>query len=496
MNHPWAHPVLSCAETKALEQRLFGGDESLEWQAMQRAGQAVARSILGGFREIGGFPHTGRVLVLVGKGHNGGDALIAADAILSRYPAAAADVLLVYVSSSLRPLAQRAWRDLMQRHAGRVQPRPVNALDRSYELSLDGVFGFQFRPPLDATATKALAAANALPVRMRVAVDLPSGLDSPGSFRADFTYGTGVLKREALECANAGRLRYLDLGFFQAGMPDAHDFVITAAVLASRQAWRDPRTEKRKQGHLFVLAGSRRYPGAALMAVTAALRSGAGLVSAFVPESLVPAFSAQVPEAIWVGWPETTDGGLALEGIHLWRERLNQAAALVVGPGIGREPETLALVSEILKAAAVPVMVDADALQPEVLASAQSQLVLTPHAGEFKRIAGEKSLSDYVSETGAVVALKGPVTRVCAGGPVYHSLFGGPVLARGGSGDLLAGIVGAQIAHRPTELLAAVFCGVAWHGRAADELARTRGAEAVHTTQLLDFLPAALKLEP
>src|SRR5690606_14184129 len=148
------------------------------------------------------------------------------------------------------------------------------------------------------------------------------------------------------------------------------------------------------------------YPGAALMTVTAALRSGAGLVSAFVPESLVPAFAAQVPEAIWVGWPETPDGSLALEGIHLLRERMNQASALVMGPGMGREPETFALAADVLKTVRVPVVVDADALQPDVLTGALAPLVLTPHAGEFKRIAGEKSLREYAQASGAVVVLK------------------------------------------------------------------------------------------
>lgn len=492
MNYIWAHPVLSGAETKALEQRLFASDESAEWQAMQRAGHAVAASILNDYREIGGFPSAGRVLVLIGKGHNGGDTLIACDEILRRFPEAKADVFCVYGAASMRPLAQRAWHDLMHRHPARVQS--IRVMAANYDLSIDGVFGFQFRPPLDAVATKALAAANDLAVRMRVAVDLPSGLGEPDAFRADFTYATGVVKRDALECTNAGRLRYLDLGFFQSGPSDADDLIITTDVLSPLRTWRDPQSEKRRQGHLFVLAGSRSYPGAALMAVTAALRSGAGLVSAFVPESLVPAFAAQVPEAIWIGWPETPNGGLALEGIHLLRERMHQASALVIGPGMGREPETLALAADVLKTVHVPVVVDADALQPEVLAGAQTPLVLTPHAGEFKRIASEKSLRDYAMFSGAVVVLKGPITRVCAGGLVYHSLWGGPVLARGGSGDLLAGIIGTQIARAPDELLPAVCRGVAWHGRAADEQARTYGAEAVRTTQLLDFLPTALRM--
>jgi hydroxyethylthiazole kinase-like uncharacterized protein yjeF len=489
----WAHPVLTGAETKALEQRLLA-DEAAEWRAMQNAGRAVAVAVEKDFREIGGAPANGRVLVLVGKGHNGGDACLAANEWLQTHPHAAADVLLVYGTAASRPLALRAWQDLQHRHRDRVRPVSVARLANDYALSLDGVFGFQFRPPLDAAASEALAAANRRPVRLRAAIDLPSGGGETGAFRADFTYVTGVVKREVLSLPHAGRLRYLDLGFFADAAPASEDFVIADQVLAPMRGWRDPSTEKRREGHVFVLAGSRSYPGAALMAVTAALRAGAGLVTAFVPQSLVPAFSAQVPEAIWVGWPETPEGGLALEGRHLLLERLDRTAALVVGPGLGRERESLALAADVLKTVRVPVVVDADALQPEVISGATATLVLTPHAGEFARIAGNRSLQEFAASAGATVVLKSPRTRVCAGGAVYHNLLGGPVLARGGSGDLLAGVVGAQVARTPDDLLAAVCRGVAWHGRAADELARAHGAHAVRTTQLLDFLSAALRV--
>jgi NAD(P)H-hydrate epimerase len=229
------------------------------------------------------------------------------------------------------------------------------------------------------------------------------------------------------------------------------------------------------------------------MNVLAALRSGAGLVTAFVPESLTAAFAAHVPEAIWVGWPETPDGGLALEGRQLLQERLGRATALVAGSGMGRERETMALAADVVKTINVPVVLDADALQPEVVRAAKTKLVLTPHAGEFERIAEGRSLCDFAAGHESTVVLKGPVTRVSDGRVVQHSFFGGPVLARGGSGDLLAGIIGAQLARTPGDPLAAACRGVVWHGLAADALARAHGAEAVRTTQLLDFLAPALR---
>jgi len=548
----WAQPVLLATEVGKFEARLFGGDARREWDAMQAAGRAVAEAVLHDFERIGGcLKNGGRLLVLVGKGHNGGDALIAVEAILEKHSEACAEVVFVFGERSLRPLAWRAWVNLQTRFPEQVQvlssrdfSEPVSA-GVHYALCLDGIFGFQFRPPLDARAASILAAANSLSVELRAAVDLPSGLGEAGAFRADFTYATGVLKREVLGLRNAGRLRYLDLGFFKNAEPESQslDQIITADVLAPLRGWRDPYSDKRSQGHVFVLAGSREYPGAALMCVLAALRSGAGLVTAFVPESLVPSFAASVPEAIWVGWPETPDGGLALEGAHLLRERLARAGekrALVIGPGIGRERETQVLVGEIVKAHSgeLPVVLDADALQPEFLENAHGPLVLTPHAGEFRRLSGaeptDEALRDFARRAGAVVVLKGPVTRLCdgrAGGdsclsrggeqceslggdwrvaskgaeasgaaeaperlPIYHSLLGGPVLARGGTGDLLAGILGAQLAREPSGVLEATCRAVVWHGLAAEELERAQGGRPHdRSAQLLGRGPEGLR---
>jgi ADP-dependent NAD(P)H-hydrate dehydratase / NAD(P)H-hydrate epimerase len=543
MSSTWADPVLSCAGARTLETHLFGGDEEKEWTAMQRAGTAVARALLEDFKEIGGFPANGRVLVLVGKGHNGGDALLAADEILSTRPEAAAHVSFIFGERALRPLAVRAWRRLLEtagKH-NRVRPVAINVSEgtalvaagsgerSSYDLCLDGIFGFQFHPPVDAATAEVLRAVNSHPgIRLRAAVDLPSGVGEQAGdtfFRADFTYATGSVKAPILEEGNraaTGRLRYCDLGFFDrpvAGIADpgfansalhsaspavqlsaaVTNFVLNPSVLAPLAGLRAALSDKRTFGHLFVIGGSRSYPGAALMCVRAALRSGVGLVTAFVPESLVPAFAATAPEAIWAGWPETPEGSLALEGLHLLRARLQRATALVVGSGLGPEAETHALVAEIVKLAEVPLVLDADALQPSNLAAARGKRVIClPHAGEFKRLAGGREATPAVlrataREANATIVLKGPVTQISDGDRIYHSLVGGPVLARGGSGDLLAGLTGGVLAQTPDDTLLAACRGVVWHGMAADLLARDRGQVAVQVTQLLDHLPAALR---
>jgi len=552
MNILLSAPVLSIAETKAWEASLLK-DEAAAWAAMQRAGAALAHAVAEDFREIGGLPANARLLVLAGKGNNGGDALLAAAEILRRYPQAQADVVMCFAETLLRPLAKRALDELCGTGL-LTRVRPVTAGQETqaakYDLCLDGIFGFQFRPPMDAATAEILARVNAHPdIRLRAAVDLPSGLGETNGgtvFRADFTYATGIVKAPVLAEANAafvGRVRYLDLGFFKvervdpnapeagqgvagdrSGSPDGStslatpsrsknpasgpvepsspDRILLPQILRPLGQLRPARSDKRTYGHLFVLGGSRNYPGAVLMTVRAALRSGVGLLTAFVPESLVPEYAARFPEAMWVGLPQTLQGGISGAGVPLLLEKLPRASALVIGPGLGAEPETLAAVREIVRNRNIsqgaddpkvpnkniPLLLDADALRPEIVAEAAGQrIVCTPHAGEYARIAGVLRPAENT-----VLVRKGSPTHVSAGGANYYSLFGGPVLARGGSGDLLAGLIGGLLAQKPDNLLLAAARGVVWHGFAADLLARDQGQVAVQTTQLLDYLQPAL----
>lgn len=490
-----AHPVLTCAEAKAWEAGLLKG-EAAEWAAMQRAGAAIAAAIEEDFREIGGLPDDARILVLMGKGHNGGDAVIAATALLKHRPRARVTVHPVFSTGSPRPLTQRALREFILTAGNREEPFDWrSAQANSYDLCLDGVFGMQFRPPLEEPAAKMLAWVNTHPrIRLRAAVDLPSGMGDENAgtvFRADFTYATGIVKAPVVAESNAactGRPRYLDLGFFAESQPASSSRVLQASILAPLARLRPARTDKRTYGHLFVVGGSRQYPGAVLMSVQAALRSGVGLLTAFVPASLVPEYAAKFPEAMWVGWPETPTGGLAATGVKLLFEKLPRATACVIGPGLGAEPETLSAVQAIVRNTNIPLLLDADALRPEVIAAAQGRrFICTPHAGEWQRIAAELQPDDNT-----VLVRKGSTTRIRTGGAVYHSFFGGPVLARGGSGDLLAGLIGGLLAQAPDDLLLAAGRGVVWHGLAADLFARDKGQVAVQTTQLLDYLQPAL----
>jgi NAD(P)H-hydrate epimerase len=284
--------------------------------------------------------------------------------------------------------------------------------------------------------------------------------------------------------------------------PASNNRVLTKGILAPLTQLRPSLSDKRTYGHLFVIGGSHSYPGAVVLAVRAALRSGAGLVTAFVPEKLVPEYAACHPEVMWVGCPATSQGGLAHGTVGLIQERLTRATALIMGPGMSAEPEVLGTIESIVRITNIPLVLDADALRPEVMAAVGDRpFIATPHAGEYQRIAAA-----LAGAAQGVIVQKGPMTKVCGraglrpaqgdqsetGPATYYSPFGGPVLARGGSGDMLAGLIGGLLAQQPDDPLLAACRGVVWHGRAADLLARTRGQVAVETSQLLEQLGPAL----
>ena len=302
MSSPASHPILSCAGAKTWEVGLLK-DEAAEWAAMQRAGEAIARAIEEDFKEIGGLPDNVRILVLAGKGHNGGDALLAAKSLLAARPAAVVEIGFAFDVGELRPLARRAWQTLLETAGTRVQPltlRPRHP-ERSYDLCLDGVFGMQFRLPLEEPAAKLLAWVNTHPrICLRAAVDLPSGLGEKNVgtvFRADFTYATGIVKSPGCARSQRGLCRPAALSrprLLRGGVrltPTRCGIACSPAINARTPLarLRPSQSDKRTFGHLFVLGGSHSYPGAVVLAVRAALRSGAGLVTAFVPDgSLVP----------------------------------------------------------------------------------------------------------------------------------------------------------------------------------------------------------------
>jgi NAD(P)H-hydrate epimerase len=486
-------PVLSCAEAAAAESAWIAGDARRSLDLMLLAAAQLAAGCAGLLRRP-----ARRVLVLAGKGHNGADAILAA----SVFADAGAEVTVVFAQGA--PKAGHP--ATIWRRCGRaMRVAPAAALPRlarrPFCLILDGLLGQGFRGRLSADLADCLRASEALQ-GWRVAIDLPTGLgdDATGpAFRADITFSLGCLKRPLLAPRArrfVGRLRVLDLGL---PFPPTAESCATPAVLAPLRRPRAADTDKRRQGRLLIVGGSDAFPGAVLMNTMAALRAGAGLVTTALPRALAPRAAPAMPEAMWRGLATDRRGVLAPASFAELRPALANKDALLAGSGMG--PDSASFLRRLVRAYAGPLVLDADALRPDLVAAARrtAPLVLLPHAGEFKRLAGRPmhpaAGRAYARAHGAIVVLKGPVTCVTDGRRTVHLPFGGPVLARGGSGDLLAGVVAAVLARRAALGLApfeAVVMAAAWHARAADVLGASSGEEAVRSTDLLDGLSAAL----
>jgi NAD(P)H-hydrate epimerase len=184
------------------------------------------------------------------------------------------------------------------------------------------------------------------------------------------------------------------------------------------------------------------------------------------------------------------------------RELLPRATALLAGSGLGRSPATQAMLLKLVQTCHLPLVLDADALMPKIITAVSERpeeagpVILTPHAGEFERIAGENAdLEEFCIKYHVITVLKGPVTRISDGLRTWCSPYGGPVLSRGGSGDLLAGIVGALVSQMNRNPFTAAVRAVVWHGLAADALARARGETSALTGELATFMPEALRNE-
>jgi NAD(P)H-hydrate epimerase len=489
-------PVLSCAEAAAAEAAFLAGDAALSWQLMNLAARGVAEEALA---LLGRPPE--RILVLAGKGNNGADAFLAALRCARR----GTEIVAVFAEGGpARAQAQRAWAARKPGvRIGVVAAANLRLLAaHEFDLIFDGILGQGFRAPLTAELRAFLRASEALR-GLRIAVDLPSGLgdDATGpAFRADLTVSIGCLKRPLLAPKSArfvGRLRVLDIGL---PLGETEEACVTASSLAALRRPRRARSDKRHQGRLLIVGGSDRMPGAVLMNTAAALRSGTGLVTTCLPESVRAKAAVAYPEAMWRGLSTDRDGVVGPANLKAVRSLLADKDTLLIGSGMGEKATKL--IGAVVTRCVADLVLDADALRPAVVAASKQTKVrvLLPHAGEFKRLSGrDASVSAaraYARRTKTIVVLKGPLTCVTDGVRVLHVPFGGPVLARGGSGDLLAGIVASVLSRRHELGLTAfdaVVLATTWHARAADWLRETHGEEAVRTTDLLAGLSPVLR---
>jgi hydroxyethylthiazole kinase-like uncharacterized protein yjeF len=261
-------------------------------------------------------------------------------------------------------------------------------------------------------------------------------------------------------------------------------------------------------GRVLVIAGSVDMPGAALLATLGALRGGAGLVTLAAVSEIVPWLVGSAPSAMFIRLPATPSGGIAERALERVLERIEASDAVALGPGLGRDPETVRFVKSIVARSTKPIVLDADGLNAYeanalLLAGRRCKLVVTPHPGEFVRLTGGAvPRSDRDRRAGAedlarrigpdsVVVLKGDRTIVTDGSSTYVNSTGNPGMATGGAGDVLTGLIAALLAVAPPLHAAAI--GVHAHGLAGDLAVRHGSETSLIATDLIAALPLAFR---
>jgi hydroxyethylthiazole kinase-like uncharacterized protein yjeF len=519
--------VLSAAEMQACDRMTTDRFGISSISLMRAASGAVAAFALQQ------FPHARRITVLCGRGNNGGDGMMTA-----RLLAAAGlnvTTLLLGAPEGFGPDVVTAWGELL----GSAAPGTVHVIETAEQLTahndalkadllIDAIVGTGVKPPLKGLAVAALDWIKASHASI-LAIDLPSG------WAADTTSATPTGKVFAADAVVT----------FTAPKP-AHVFaqltrqwdqpVVVAPIGSPQGAWpsfsaqrvhwagsamalagkpRAAASNKGNFGHVLVVGGSVGHGGAPCMTSLSALRSGAGLVTAAVPAVVQAQVAAAAHELMT--WPLAAGaaGGISEECLapETIAALVKGMTVLAIGPGIGQAPETVKYVTGLLAATRIPAVIDADALnilaaKPVLLGKLAKgrTVVLTPHPGEMARLAGISIpevqadrlnvARSFAERFGVTLVLKGARTLIAhPDGRVAVNTTGNPGMAKGGSGDLLTGVVAGFLAQYPKDTAAAVEAAVCLHGRAADLAVRDTDEHTLLATDSLVKFSRAFRFD-
>ena len=516
----WCVPVMKIvtkAEIKVLE--LEAKDQGLsEDDLINQAGLLIASFTHQRLQ------HPDAIVILVGSGNNGSDGIVAALHLHQL-----GHEVLLYICN------QRSPQDL---YLKRVRAVGVNVIDAAEDakqtnlkhyvnlcaIVIDAVIGTGRNRPLNkmtSSVFNVIRQQKLINHRLSViAIDLPSGLDADtgnkdvNSLHADVTITLGYPKRGLFLLPGAELSDQLVLGSIGLGETKLRmktPTLLTPKWVEAHLPDRSRFATKRSHGRILTVAGSREYPGAAYLATMGAARAGAGLVTLITAPEVQQIMASKLVEVTHLIPPENDKKGFGL-GTGLWiRQQLTSYDALIIGCGLGRSTESQAVVSETLlttQPESKPTVVDADALNtlavtPEWWKRISSQTILTPHSREMSRLAGvplqqvdenrwEIAL-EYAYRWGVFILLKGPFSVIASpSGELRIIPFANPVLATAGTGDVLAGIIGAMLARNLSPFDAATI-GAAIHGIAGELLGVDLGNQGALATDLLTHLPLAIR---
>jgi ADP-dependent NAD(P)H-hydrate dehydratase / NAD(P)H-hydrate epimerase len=499
---PWLEGVYDAERMRATDEWAIERQGVPSLELMEAAGAATARAGADAARSE-------RIRVVCGKGNNAGDGLVAARHLADT--GYRVEVLFLWPPGELSEDGSAN----LERYSGpsrQVDPGELgSALDGSGAV-IDAIFGTGFSGAPRAPADAAIDAINAC-VAPVVAADIASGVDASSgevegtAVRADVTVSFHAAKLGhwiAPGKSHAGEVRVAEIGI-PVGAPVEPPAGLIGADVLSLAPGRGADSTKFSSGQVLIVGGSRGLTGAVCMASEAAIRAGAGYATVAVPRELEHIFEVKLTEVMSRGYPGP-DGSLGPEAADEIVEAAHGAAAVALGPGLGRTDGAFELARIVAQAIEAPLLVDADGLNAhagrlETLARREAPTVITPHAGELARLL--ETDSDEVSahrlrsawqaseRSGAIVVLKGDDTLVVQGDRVAINRGGTSALATAGTGDVLSGVISALLA-RGMEPFAAACAGVLAHSRAGRVAADRWGVESVIATDVIEAVPAGL----
>jgi ADP-dependent NAD(P)H-hydrate dehydratase / NAD(P)H-hydrate epimerase len=497
----WLDPLPDAEQMRATDRWAIEEQRVPSLDLMERAGTGLARL-------AADVAPQGAVVVVCGKGNNGGDGLVAARLLRD----AERDVRVLAVGD-LSELRGDARANLQRLPGDPPAAFGLAGLDGA-ACVVDAVLGTGFAGEPRGPVGGALEALSACPAPV-VAADVPSGVDAStgevagAAVRATAT-ATFAAAKPGLWIApgkdHAGAVRVVDIGI-PAGAPVQADVGLIRDAVLDLIPRRGRGSTKFTSGHVLVAGGARGLTGAVCLAAEAAMRAGAGYVTACVPASLEAIFESRLLEVMTRALPDTGGGHTGSGATAVLDEAQRRGGALVLGPGLSRAPGAVDFARRLAAEATVPLVVDADGLNAHqgavvAFAARSAPTVLTPHAGELGRLLGVESsvvqarrlhhAREAARQAAAIVVLKGDDTLVAApDGRVAVSPGATAALATAGTGDVLSGVIGALLA-KDMDPFAAASAGVRLHARAGLRAAELQGADGVIASDVIAALPRAL----
>ena len=517
--------ILTVEQMKACEKR----SEELGVPAselMENAGEKLAAHIISETRRDD-QPDTPEVVILAGKGNNGGDGLVAANC-LNR--AGITTKVVLCCGKPATPAALKAYdalnKDIEVLFYDGDADHPWAAAIDDATIVVDAIFGTGFTGDIERDLQPLFIKLNTYAKRV-IACDIPSGVDARSgqagvlAVQADITV-TMHAKKLGMLLSPAkyfcGYIRVEDIGIPLAAMSDdpimANEIYSKACMLNDEQLGkkfltsRKPWAHKGTFGKLVCVCGSNRYIGAAGISASAALRMGVGLVEICSTEKVINSLASNLYECIFNEMRSDENGFMTSDNVPAILESLADAKALLLGCGLGHTPETEKLVAELIEKSPVPVILDADGINSlvpniDVLLKKQSTVILTPHPGELARICGvsqEEVLADrlkysygFSKKYGVTVVSKSSETFVCCADRSEIVAAGSTALSKGGSGDLLAGLIASLTAQTKRSSLINCILACMVMGRCAEVLGQKRSDRGILARDIVTYLPFFLK---